>query len=171
MILHTLMMPSYLWSLIYDHNDLVLSLLNLFWNQTWTLWDSFSYLREGGNPQVLPQKTTKFSLRTVFIFPCRLDIPDMYILLFLCYSQHRHVCKWIRRWLGITLTKAIPYRKWIYFQILVGERKKSIFPRQVTKNDPVLTFNSISVPHKTCWKRSDLVTFPNPISNGIKQSK
>ena len=119
-----------------------------------------------------PKTLQSFLWRQYLYFRhCRLDIPDMYILLFLCYSQHRHVCKWIRRWLGITLTKAIPYRKWIYFQILVGERKESIFPRQVTKNDPALTFNSISVPHKTCWKRSDLVTFPNPISNGIKQSK
>ena len=64
----TLMMPSYVWSLIYDHNNFVYVFI-FVWSQAWALYDSFRYLREVANLQALPQDTIKFSLRKALIFP------------------------------------------------------------------------------------------------------
>ena len=58
--------------LMYDHLFMITIILFVFifvWSQAWTLYDSFSYLREVANLQALPQDTVKFSLRRAFIFP------------------------------------------------------------------------------------------------------
>ena len=60
------MMPSYVWSLIYDHNNFVYVFI-FVWSQAWTLYDSFSYLREVANLQALPQDTKVFFEKSTYI--------------------------------------------------------------------------------------------------------
>ena len=75
MILHTHMMPSYLWSLIYDHNNLFMPLLYFF------LFNLFIYFYL---QMFLKNTMYKLFWENKFYFRhCRLDIPDFYISLFL----------------------------------------------------------------------------------------
>ena len=49
--------------------------------------------REGGNLQMLLKDTVRFSLKEIYIYfsHCRVDIPDICILIFLCWQQRRYV--------------------------------------------------------------------------------
>ena len=117
MTFHTHMMLPYLRSLIFDHFNLFMPILYL-----WSLPFIYAFFLKSCLDfsclfLIIKQRAVVFKFHPkslsgfhwtqhIYFRHCRLFVPNIYFLLFICCSQLRHVCKWIKRWFRKTLARS-----------------------------------------------------------------